>query len=193
MPNELNPDDPRKLWQSQDAEDVTITLEEIRKRAARFEKRIQRRNVREYAAGAVVIVWSLVVCWIRHLHGWRLAPYALLLAGTIYIMFQLRRRASIRAVPADADTKTLIEFHRRELERQRDALRTVWRWYLLPWVPFFAASAVQAGIDRGITAGLVLAMLSVAVVAGVWALNQWAARRLECKIQEWKSMEASNE
>ena len=48
MPNELNPNDPRNLWQSQEGEDVTITLEEIRLRAARFERRIRRRNLREY-------------------------------------------------------------------------------------------------------------------------------------------------
>jgi hypothetical protein len=44
MPNELNPKDLRNLWQSQERENVTITLEEIRLRAARFERRIWWRN-----------------------------------------------------------------------------------------------------------------------------------------------------
>jgi hypothetical protein len=194
MRNELNADDPQSLWQSQQPEEATITLEEIRKRAARFERRIRWRNFREYAAGAVVIVFFPIACRLRHLRGWRLAPAGLLIAGTIYVMFQLHRRAATRTVPADADTKALIEFHRRELERQRDALRSVWRWYLFPFVPGFAASAVEAGIDRGITVGFAVGALAIVLIlAGIWALNQHAARRLECKIREWKSMEGSND
>ena len=59
MPNELNPKDPRNLWQSQERENVTSILEEIRLCAARFERRIWWRNFREYAAGVLLIAWFL--------------------------------------------------------------------------------------------------------------------------------------
>jgi hypothetical protein len=194
MRDELNPDDPRNLWQSQKSDEVTITLEQVRARAARFEKRIRRRNFREYAAGVVVIVFFTVACWLRHLHGWQLAPPALLIAGMIYVMFQLHRRAAVHSVPADADTRTLIAFHRRELERQRDAARRVWNWYLAPFLPGFAAFTAEAWIASGVTTRLGVGVGAIVLVlAGVWALNQHAARKLENKIQEWKSMEVSNE
>ena len=40
MPNEINPKDPRNLWQSQEGDNLTISLDEIRLRATRFERRI---------------------------------------------------------------------------------------------------------------------------------------------------------
>src|SRR6516162_4616954 len=66
IPNELNPKDPRNLWQSQERENVTISLEEIRLRAARFERRIWRRNFREYAAGVLLIAWVLETLRLSH-------------------------------------------------------------------------------------------------------------------------------
>jgi RNA polymerase sigma-70 factor, ECF subfamily len=110
------------------------------------------------------------------------------------IMVQLHRRGSARSVPAGVDAKASIVFHRSELERQRDALRTVWRWYLLPFVPGIAATQIAAGMDGGINRAIVItALCSVALFAGVWALNQWGARKLERKIQQLKALEDDNE
>ena len=112
MPNELNPKDPRNLWQSQERENVTISLEEIRLRAARFERRIWWRNFREYAAGVLLIAWFFATL---HLwHGLDLLGPVLMLAGVIYIMIQLRRRGTVRSLPADADTSSVESL---ELER----------------------------------------------------------------------------
>ena len=192
MPNELNPKDPRNLWQSQERENVTITLEEIRLRAARFERRIWWRNFREYAAGVLLIAWILAS--LHLLHGLDLLGPVLLLAGVVYIMIQLRPRGTARSLPADADTRSSVEFHRLELERQRDALRTVWRWYLLPLVPGLAAIFAVAAIKRGVNARLIGSIIvGVLVFVGVWALNQWGARKLNRKIQELHRMEGDDE
>ena len=51
MPDEMNPNDPRNLWQGQEVEKVILTIDEVRRRAARFERRIHWRNVREYVVG----------------------------------------------------------------------------------------------------------------------------------------------
>jgi len=55
MPNEPLPDDIRDVWQNQPVENTPMPLEEIRRRARQFEKRIGRRNVREYIGAAVTI------------------------------------------------------------------------------------------------------------------------------------------
>ena len=115
MPNELNPKDPRNLWQSQERESVTITLEEIRLRAPRFERRIWWRNFRKYAAGVLLIAWFLAT--LHFSHGLDLLVPVLLTAGVVYIMIQLRPRGTTRSLPADADTRSSVEFHRLELER----------------------------------------------------------------------------
>jgi hypothetical protein len=197
MPDEvnlpdLNPNDPRILWQGQEVEQVILTVDEVRRRAARFERRIHWRNVREYIAGALVIVFLALQLW--RAHGWRLTPAVLLIAGTIYVMFELHRRASARPLPADPGIRGTIEFHRVELERQRDALHAVWRWYLLPLVPGLAAGLVVTGIDHGINAGLNrMGVFFVLVFVGIWALNEWGARKLDGKIQELKAMETDHE
>ena len=112
MPNELNPKDPRNLWQSQERENVTSILEEIRLCAARFERRIWWRNFREYAAGVLLIAWFLPTLHLSH--GLDLLGPVLLTAGVVYIMIQMRWRGTARSLPADADTSSVESL---ELER----------------------------------------------------------------------------
>ncbi len=192
MPDDMNPTDLRSLWQGQEVEQVILTVEEVRSRAARFERRIHSRNVREYIAGVVVI--ALFTLQLGRAHGWRATPAVLTILGTIYVMFQLHRRASARPLPADVGLRGSIEFHRVELERQRDALHAVWRWYLHPFVPGLAAVLVVTGIDHGVNARLIgVGVLSVLMFAGIWALNAMGARKLDRKIQELKAMETDRE
>jgi hypothetical protein len=192
MPSEPNPNDLRSLWQNREVEPMTITVEEIRRRASRFERRIQWRNIREYAAGALVLAFLA-----RRLsldHGLRVVPGWLIAAGTIYVMIQIHLRGAARATPQDAGIWASLEFHRLELERQRDALRSVWRWYLLPFVPGFAASLIVAGVDKGFGMRLgVFGIMMVLLLVAVWRLNVWAARRLDRQIEEIKQMETKNE
>jgi hypothetical protein len=192
MPNEMNLNDPRSLWQGQEVEKVILTLDEVRSRAARFERRIRGRNRREYIVGAVVI--ALFVRQLLLGHGSQLVAPALLVLGMLYVLFQLHRRTSTRPLPADMGIRGSIEFHRVELERQRDAARAAWHWYLLPVVPGLAAGLVVTGIDHGINATLIrVGVFFVLVFVGIWALNQRGARKLDHKIQVLKAMETDDE
>jgi hypothetical protein len=189
MPNE--PNDPRSLWQNQEVEKVTITIDEVRRRSECFERRVYWRNVREYVAGAAGIAWLLTIVWLEH--GRLLLPSLILVAGTVYVMVQLHRR-SARTLPSNAGLRSALEFHRMELERQRDALRSVWRWYLLPFVPGLLAVLVGAGLDRGFSPRLLIIAVALALMLiGVWRLNQWGARKLERRIEKIRAMEANHE
>jgi len=192
MPDEMSPNDPRNLWQGQEVEKVILTVDEVQRRASRFERRVRNRNLREYIAGALVIVLSANQI-VTRLHGWRMTPPVLIILGTIYVMFQLHRRGSARSLPGDVGLRGSIEFHRLELERQRDALRGVWHWYLLPFAPGLVATLVMAGIARGINARLVgVGVMFVLIFVGVVALNNWGARKLDRKIEELKIMETDD-
>jgi hypothetical protein len=192
MPDERNPQDARDLWQDQEVEKVTITLEDVRRMTGGFERRVHWRNVREFVAGAAVVPFLAFQVW--HAQGWQRVPGLLLIAGTIFILAELYRRGRAGAVPADAGLSASLAYHRRELERQRDALRSVWLWYLLPMVPGLAAVLVAAGMARGWNARLIpFGVLFAAVLIGVWRLNEWGARKLDRKIEEIRAMESNHE
>ena len=50
----------------------------------------------------------------------------------LYVIYQLYRRGSARAVPPDARLETSLELYRAQLERRRNALRGIWSWYTGP-------------------------------------------------------------
>ena len=149
---------------------------------ARLERKLRRRNLIEYAAGAFVIAMFGRDAW--------LAPNVVLLAGnllivlgTLFLLWQLGRRASARLPGAEALTLDCRSYLRRSLERQRDALRSVWLWYLLPLVPGFAVlrwgrHVAGAPFWPTVIADLIL----VAVLGGIAWVNKLGARRLQAQI-----------
>jgi Flp pilus assembly protein TadB len=185
------PRDLKRLWRNQPTEDRPVTLDTIRENAETFQRQIRRRNLREtLAAVAVVLVFGLYV-WV--FPGWMIKTGSVLaIAGTLFIVWQLRRRAAANVLP-EGSALTLLEFHRQELMRQRDAARSVGLWYIAPVVP----GAVLMSLGRyfqfhapGRTIAwdhqvIILCTLIVALVfAIVWLLNVWAAERLQRRIDE---------
>jgi hypothetical protein len=161
----------------------TAPLEAIRRANAEFERMIRRRNVREYIAAALVTVFFSVNFVRTHLVGARVG-YALILAGTVYVMHQLYKRGSAKSAPADANFAVYVDFHRRELERQGDLLRHIWSWYLGPLIPGMLVLMLSAGITHRRPQDLIAAALAVGVFLAVARLNHKGARKLQRKIDE---------
>lgn len=193
MNDHLPHPDLEALWRSQPTEPPHIPPDELRSKMHRFERKIFWRNVREYVAGAVVLIafgyyeWRFPALLLR-------IGSTLTIIGTLYVMFQLHRRASSQPSPAELGLMPCLAYHRHELERQRDALLAVWSWYLLPFVPgmivFLAGMMVnQMNVHPGF---LVSTLIGYAIVAlamaamffAVWKLNQWSAKRLQARIDE---------
>lgn len=175
----------RNLWQTQKTESIRMSLEQLQKRAVRFERRIRRRNAREYMAAAAVAVFF----------GFEFARtddvlvrigFGLLIAAMAYVCWQLYRRGSSQELPFDAGRSSFLEFQRRELERQRDLVSRVWRWYLGPMIPglvvlqaaFVRAKPNQFGLALG------LFTFYAATFVGIAWLNKNAARKLQREIEE---------
>jgi hypothetical protein len=186
------------MWQQGSGEPPQFTPEEMHRNMNKFERTIARRNLVEYLAAALVIAIFLYCVWIIPMLLLRIGC-CLIIMGTIYVMFQLHRRASAHAAPADMGLQSCVDFQRAELERQRDALRSVWSWYLLPFVPgmcvfllgiFQVAMRITQAAGRPFHTGIAIA--AIALVAGcmalvflaIWWLNQWAANKLQAQIDE---------
>ncbi len=185
----MSEDSIKRAWQaSADAPDAP-SLEAVRAGADKFYRRIRLRNTVEYVACAVVIVVATVrfFTWEHILHK---AGFAMLVAAAFFVAWQLHRRASAVA-PEMAGTMPIYAFMRGQFVRQRDALKGVFWWYILPLLPGMGLVLVGNGLDPAIEAAgpphwvRWLALVGIfAVLGGVWGLNQLGARRLQKKIDE---------
>ncbi|MGD0669594.1 MAG: hypothetical protein ABSB23_18705 [Bryobacteraceae bacterium] len=193
MPNEPQ-NELGEAWRNQPGENITMPLEEIRRRAGKFQRRIRWRNAREYAAVAiVVIIFGFYLKWFPNPVA--RAGSVMIIAGALYVAYQLHRRGSSEAMPAGGAFEPCLGFHRRALERQRDALASVWSWYLGPMIPGLAVFLVGSAVATPIPLPyLVLVTVMRAAVVGtvfwlVAKLNHGAARKLQAQIDELKALE----
>ncbi|MCR9270754.1 MAG: hypothetical protein ACX94B_06095 [Henriciella sp.] len=183
----------RELWAADQGEKFTMSIAELTARSDRFRAQIKRRNWTEYLAALLVIG---IFGWLAYIVPvWSVKIGAgLIIIAAIYISWQLNRVASLSADDEPADD--LISTHRRQLVRQRDALRSVWRWYLLPFVPgivvFSVGSTLEAGANAPLWAVLATSAVSLGFVglvfAAVWAVNARAARKLDDEIKTLESV-----
>jgi hypothetical protein len=168
------------LWQSQPSSGRTMSLDEIRQHAARLEHRVARRNLREYVAAVLVVAAYGCGMWLIPSPLIRVGA-VLIIAATALVVWRLHRWGRTQPLPSDLALKPALVFHRSQLERQRDGLNSVWRWYLLPFVPGLLVLVLGAALEPRIgperAAGFALG--TIAVMIGGHVLNRRAAARLQ--------------
>jgi hypothetical protein len=174
--------DLNKLWQDQPAERLPMTVEDIRNRGGRLEKKVGWRNLREYAGAAFVVIGCAAFGW-REKNVTVLIGAAFMVLGTLYVVYHLHRFGAARSMPSDLGLTDCFDFHRAQLVRQRELLRGVWWWYLMPMVPGWALIMIGRAIERPERRLLALGATAVFVVTYVviGKLNERGARLL----QEW--------
>lgn len=194
------PDPMTDVWKSQPAAPLDISLDDMRRQTLKLESRISWRNAREYVAAGLVIAVFGYYASMFHAALVR-AGCGLVIAGALFAAFRLHKMGAAGTIPAELAFRTCLEFRRQELERQRDLLLGVWRWYLLPFVPgmavflvgLFAFTMQQPHAPehvREIVAVLGLTAVGCALVfVGVAKLNHWAARKLQREIDALDRME----
>jgi len=167
-----------------------MSLADVHERATRFQSRIRSRNTIEYAAAAFVVAFF----------GWMAATVpepivqvgaGLIVLGALYVCWQLYRlgRAATRG-ELDAGAQSWAAFHRAELTRQRDALNTVWSWYLAPFVPgmlvFLAGVSFTEANPAPFPARLAVFLAALGIMAALFAAIAWlnavAVKRLDAEI-----------
>lgn len=181
-------DTARQSWQDSVTEAKIPPLDQVRAGANKFYRFVKWRNRIEYAACvlAVVVFSAYVFVLPQLLHK---IGAALVVLGTFYAGWQLHRRASAVA-PEIAGAMPILKSTRIQMARQRDFLHGIFRWYLLPFIPGLAVMLIGNGQDAAMSANVPIWMrwtalaAMAAVFVAIWALNQWAARRLQRKIDE---------
>src|ERR1017187_10646363 len=122
MANELRPDDLGEVWRTQNVEHTQMTLDEIREKARKFKRTILFRNLREYVA--IVIVVAFFGLSMGQYPPLMRAGAGLIIAGVLYVAYQLHRRGSSKTAAADLATASCLDFHRRELDRKSTRLNS---------------------------------------------------------------------
>jgi hypothetical protein len=178
MANDFAAQNAKDVWQRQTAEPLKMSIDEIRVKARKHERMIRRRNAIEYFALAFVVAWFAYNIWHLHAALMRLGS-GLCIAGAIYMAVQLHRRGSAKALPAEMGLLSGIDFHRSELERQRDLLRSSWSWYLGPPLPGMAVVVVGAIVHNPSPSWRGTVFVVAFCVAT--ALTFWWVRRLHLK------------
>lgn len=182
----------QKIWQDQPVEGIKMSVEEIHTRAGRFERKIRWRNRRESVG--CLMVSGLFTYFLFDTHDvlFRVA-YGLFIAAMIWIAIQLQRKGSVKSLPTGLGASSSLQFFRGELERQRDAVKNVWPWYLAPMVPGYVMLTIAYAMSfprpvRWIGVGA-FDLFIVLVFIGIWKMNLRAARCLQRSIDELNAAE----
>lgn len=185
----MNHDPAKQAWQASVDIAGPPPLEEVRRGADKFYRYVWWRNMIEYVAcAAVVVIFTIYVFTMPHIL--QKIGSVLIIAAALYTPWQLHRRASADP-PEKAGEMPIYRFLRAQLVRQRDALKGIFRWYILPFIPGMALIMIGNAFDPRFTAqgpGVTVKWLAFAgagiVVGVIWWLNQLAARRLQRHVDE---------
>ena len=185
----------KELWQDQKLEGGRMAIEEIRGKAGAFERKIRWRNAIEYVAAIIVVVNFTF----QAIHGENVflqTGSALFVMAAVYVVYSLHRGGSAQSMPDELGRTAALDFHRAALTRQRDLLLSIWRWYLLPFVPGFVLTLVGFAVRDGVLLIMVSSpdqkwkglgiLFGAALMVGLFffiaALNKRAARKLQSEI-----------
>jgi hypothetical protein len=181
--------DPKVIWGAQAVEPTLLTVQIPD--AEKFHSAVRHRNRVEYTALISVVAVFAAQIWAVSFPLLRLGS-VLIIAAAIFVMVWIRFRASATPIPSHISFIDYMSRYREELRRQQSALRTVWLWYLAPWVPglglFLIGLARVLEHATGNRSPLwLIALLTVVVVgafAARWLVNLRSARKLQHQIDE---------
>jgi hypothetical protein len=175
--------DLKDIWKKQETEYAPMALEDIRMQAGKLHSRVYWRNMREIMAAVVVIAAFGAYLFVFPDPLMRTGS-GLIILGTLYVIWQFQTRSRTDALPGDTSSAAWTDYYKSELLRQRDALKSVWKWYLAPLVPGFAIFLLGMvhSMPHATWKIAGVAALAVVVFAGVGLLNRYGAGRLQKKI-----------
>jgi hypothetical protein len=191
MTNNNSSDELLNLWKSQKPQSISLSAKELRDASSKLERRVYWRNIREYMGAAIVAI-AFGFYMVKFQTVLLRLGSGLTIAGALFVAFHLFRKGSTAVMTTDLESKSCVEFYRTELVRQRDLLLSVWKWYLMPFVPglgLFLLGMLQM-VLRQPASHLHYGMVALwfgatfAMCAATFALVEWLNRRAAKEIQK---------
>ena len=191
-----------ELWHSQQLEGKELSMEEVHGKVSTFERKIRIRNGIEYAA-AVVVLFGFCYQMFEGENVYIKAGALLVMLAALFVVYFLHTRGSATDMPEELGRAASLDFYRASLVRQKDLLQSVWKWYLLPFVPGVAVmlfgAAVRDGAilnqpspigDRGAATSVASILIFAGIIAAFFffiaALNKRKARKLQAELDALK-------
>ncbi len=181
MANEIKPDEMQDVWRRQPADPVRMPADELRRRSVLCE----RNKRRAIWAGASLSIFCAALCaWFFYRLPYTVPRigFVLMFIGEVVFLYQwlgLRRGAAEQAGPTAAA-------YRAKLVRQRELVLSMWKKFLLPFVPGTAVILLGFLIPQlGVVPSVALSSAYLASpFAVVIPLTRRRARRIEREIAE---------
>jgi hypothetical protein len=165
-----------QFWQesAMDTTDPARLIRELSARVTHFDRKIFRRNFREYAAGLVVLIWAGYFALKGSRPSMAMAACAAFVMA--YLWWQHRKMKPL-------DPSTSVDVYKKALlERFDDQIRLLSRvkyWYLLPLYVPIVWGAVELWPSSPWAAGIGLAAVTAAYAFVGWLNEKCAVKLLE--------------
>jgi hypothetical protein len=178
-----------RLWQEMPppsrSADAAQLARELRHRTAKFDRRIFWRNFREYAAGAVMLLWFV---WLSFHPPLRAIAFAGIAAVSFVMAYLwLSHRGTMRLDPA-VDVKSYQLALLARYDHQIRLLKRVKYWYVLPaylWMLLVIVS-VPSRFPGGRVAHFVIVTAFALFV--VWLNEGYGVRKLRAERRNTESL-----
>jgi len=186
MAIERHSEDVLDIWQSQSTEGFRMSTEDIRRRIEQMDKKLRRKRFAFYTVCGFLIAFFLAWEAISTNPLQRVGAMLTML-GVGYLAYQVHQNRVRKAPPAENGRVASIEFHRTELERQRDFHRGTRLWSrMLIFVPgpmVFFAGFLMAHPEVATTIRLEAISFVLMAIAAV-PLNRWMASKYQRQLDE---------
>ena len=182
----------QQLWQAQALDAPRITLSFVRHQSDALQRRTRTLNALNYiggAAGMAFMAWRGVqFLSVKPLLS---AAIALWVAAGLSGLFWQRKRIASEERPAELGVLDALRFHRRQLERQRDARRGGALWVPLLFIPGHVMYLVNYFVEFTPIPWKDIIRFVVLIVFGTWlalVLTRRGARRIQQEIDALDSL-----
>jgi hypothetical protein len=191
MTNESSPSDTRSVWQNQKTEGIRMSIQEVRRKAEKFERKLFWENALNYFVGLIGAAF-ITYCLVSHRYPkdvlFRLG-LGLIVAAVFYILWQIHKRSPSRRMPKEMGIVSCLEYYRKELEGRRDHHRRFWKdigpaipGVVILWVAMARIHPSHLRPPGWVLTGVII--VSVLIVLYFWRQSTVRARKLQDEIDK---------